>query len=390
MASAPTWDRERLKRERRENLQQEMTRRGIGAALLSDGLNVAYVLDVAVPGGQVFVPREGEAIALVRSRDMRYVQLRHASVQRTYYHRTDAWRPEYASKIDDFVQGITGLMGAHGARDLPLAIDELDVTAVLGLSRAGLELIDSLPLVEIARSVKTQDEVEIYRTLGRQYAQVFNLFRENVKPGITEKQLEALVVAAWTDVGGDDILQINVCAGENMNPWRRWATDRPLREGEFVGMDFHGRSASGLLGDASRTFLVGGNPSAEQREQYRQAWEYVQAVGDVVRAGRTQAEVLELLPPVPGKYRSQQDNYHVVHSVGIVPQGYPKVDRERTPDDDTFRENQILSIECYFGEAGSDVAVKLEEMIRVRQGPPEFITGAVPYETSIIPASSGR
>jgi Xaa-Pro aminopeptidase len=152
-------------------------------------------------------------------------------------------------------------------------------------------------------------------------------------------------------------------------------------------MDFHGRSASGLLGDTSRTFLVGSNPSAEQRELYHQAWQYVQAVGDVVRAGRTQAEVIELLPPVEGKYRTQQDNYHVVHSVGIVPQGYPKVDRERTPDDDTFRENQILSIECYFGEVGSDVAVKLEEMIRVRQGPPEFITGAVPYEGSIVPAS---
>ena len=389
MVTSATSNNERLKRERLENLQREMGRRRIGSALLSDGLNVAYVLDVSVPGGQVFVPRQGEAIALVRPRDIQYVELRHSKVQQTYHHRADSWRPEYTQRIAAFVDGITGLMSAHGVRELPLAIDELDVAATLGLSRAGVELLDSLPLVETARSVKTQDEVEIYRTLGEQYAQVFNLFRDHIKPGVTEKQLEAMIIAVWPEAGGDDILQINVCAGENMNPWRRWATDRALQAGEFVGMDFHGRTTSGLLGDASRTFLVGGEPTPAQHEIYREAWRYVQAVADVVRAGRTHADVLELLPPVPSKYREQQDNYHVVHSVGIVPQGYPKVDRQRTPDDDTFKENQILSIECFFGEVGSDVAVKLEEMIRVTQGPPEFITGAVPYEESIVPASNG-
>jgi len=389
MTTEPSWDTERLKRQRRENLQREMARRGIGAALLTDGLNVRYLLDIYIPGGQVFVPREGEAIALVRPRDVGYVKLRHATVQETYHHRADSWRPEYAKKIAGFVDGIRGLMAANGASDLPLAIDDLDVGAVLGLSRAGVEVLDSLPLVETARSVKTQDELEIYRTLGRQYAQVFSLFRENIKPGVTEKQLEAMVVAAWSEVGGDDILQINVCAGENMNPWRRLATNRPLQAGEFVGMDFHGRTDCCLLGDTSRTFLVGGQPTPEQRDLYRQAWEYVQGVADVVRAGRTHADVLELIPPVPSKYQAQQDNYHVVHSVGIVPQGYPKVDRLRMPDDDSFKENQILSIECYFGEVGSDVAVKLEEMILVHKGPAEFIMGDVPYESSIVPTSTG-
>ena len=43
-------------------------------------------------------------------------------------------------------------------------------------------------------------------------------------------------------------------------------------------------------------------------------------------------------------------------------------------------------IEEAWAMRGSDVAVKLEEMIRVTQGPPEFITGAVPYEESIISA----
>src|SRR5579871_2148031 len=277
MATTDSWEHDRLKRERRENLQGEMKRRGIGAALLSDGLNVSYLLGFHIPGGQVFVPSEGEVIAMVRPRDQGYVALQHSAVQRTNYNPTAAFLPDYPRRVARFVEGITGLLQVNGANGRPLAIDEMEVTSLLGLDRAGVELVNSLPLVEVARSVKTQDEVAIYRDLGEKYTQVFSLFRDHVKAGITEKELEALVVAAWSEVGGEDILQINVCAGENMNPWRRWATDRPLREGEFVGIDFHGRVANGLLGDASRTFVVGGNPTDAQRELYRQAWEYIQA-----------------------------------------------------------------------------------------------------------------
>jgi len=260
-SNAGNWDSERLKRERRENLQAEMQRRGIGSALLSEGLNVDYLLGFHIPGGQVFVPREGEAIAMVRPRDAGYVALKHPAVTGTNYKPTEAFLPDYPRRVAKFVDGIKALMEANGATGQSLAVDEMEVTCLLGLDRAGVELVNSLPLVEVARSVKTQDELEIYRDLGAKYAQVFTVFRDNVKPGVTERELEALVLDAWSDVGGDGILQINVCAGENMNPWRRWATDRPLREGEFVGIDFHGRVAHSLLGDGSRTYVVGAKPT---------------------------------------------------------------------------------------------------------------------------------
>lgn len=384
MPSAPAYDSARLKRERQESLQREMRERGIGAALLGDGMNVRYVLDVGIPGGRVFVPPDGEVVALVRPRDMRYVQLHHSDVRQTWHHRTDTWRPEYQEKLARFVDGIAGLLAEHGATDTPLAVDDMDPGSLLALARSGVEIVDALPIIERARAVKTQDEVAVYRALGDQYAQIFRQFREAVRPGVTEKQLEAMVIAAWPEVGGDDILQINVCAGENMNPWRRWATDRPLREGEFVGIDFHGRGGAGLLGDTSRTYLVGDRPSAEQRDLYWLAYDYVQRTADAFRAGRSYADVVELIPPVPERYQAQQDNYHVAHAVSMLPSGYPKIDRLRDPDDDVLKSGQVLSIECYFGEMGSDLAVKLEEMILVRDGPPEFISGEVPYEDRIL------
>src|SRR4051812_32823013 len=96
---AGNWDSKRLKRERRENLQAEMQRRGIGAALLSVGLNVDYLLGFHIPGGQVFVPREGEAIAMVRPRDAGYVALKHPTVAGTNYKPTEAFLPDYARRV---------------------------------------------------------------------------------------------------------------------------------------------------------------------------------------------------------------------------------------------------------------------------------------------------
>src|SRR5213593_669309 len=138
MASPASWDSERLKRERRENLQAEMKRRGIGAALLSDGLNVSYILGLHIPGGQVFVSIQGEAIAMVRARDQGYVALKHSPVHLTNYNPTAAFRADYPQRVAKFVEGIKGLMDANGAGGLPVAVDEMEVTSLLGLDRAGV------------------------------------------------------------------------------------------------------------------------------------------------------------------------------------------------------------------------------------------------------------
>ena len=46
--------------------------------------------------------------------------------------------------------------------------------------------------------------------------------------------------------------------------------------------------------------------------------------------------------------------------------------------------NQLLAIECHFGEPGSALAVKLEEMIVVRDGPLEVLTIGVPFDDRLL------
>jgi Xaa-Pro aminopeptidase len=379
-----TWDDQRLKRERLASLQTQMKQLGIGAMYLHDGVNVRYVLNVPVPGGAVFVPAEGDAIAIIRPRDVGYVKLKHPTVIEGKYTPADTWAKESTGRVNQFTQMISDLMAQHGVAGEPLAVDPLDVSAYTTLNAAGIRLANALQAIERARSVKTQDEVEIYRRIGDQYAYTVKAFRDALRPGVTESELAALVVTAWGEAGGEDIAQLNVCAGENMNPWRRWPTQRPLQEGEFVGIDLHGRGFNGLRGDASRTFFVGDNPTPEERDLYRRAYDYLFATIDTMRGGRSFAEVLSLVPRVPEQYRSHLYNYNIAHGVGLQYSGYPQVDMTRQPLDDTLKPNQVLSIESYFGEVGSPLAVKLEENIVVREGAPELLAPNMPFDERFI------
>ncbi|HEY3117532.1 MAG TPA: Xaa-Pro peptidase family protein [Chloroflexota bacterium] len=376
----PTWDDKKLAQDRQAGLQAELRERGIGAMYLSDTMNLRYVLNLKVPGGGVFIPAEGEVIAFIKPRDMGYVRMHHSNIQPTFYQSADTETPAFEEKVKRFAQVIYDLMVEHGVGDSALAVDPLDASAYNALSEAGVRVANASPIVEYARSVKTNDEVAIYRRIGEQYVYTMSAFRDALKPGISERELAGIVTAAWSDADGEEIAQLNICSGENMNPWRRWPTERKLVAGEFAGIDLHGRGPNGMRGDASRTFFVGDNPSQEQRDLYRRAYDYLLRVIDVVRAGTALVDVRDRAPSVPEKYAAQLYNYSIIHGIGLNHSGFPHVEKRKRVPDGVLRPNQVFAVECYFGEEGSPLAVKLEEDVIVRDGAPERLAPNIPFD----------
>jgi Xaa-Pro aminopeptidase len=384
--SERSWDEARLKRDRLARIQDQMREHDVGALYLNDGANVRYVMTTKVPGCQLFVPVDGEVVAFVRPRDTGYVVKKHAQVREPIYDAGSAWGAEAAT--DDgparFAGALADLMAEHGVGGQRLGLDDGDLPAMRALSDAGTELVYAQPLIEYGRSVKTEDEIAIYRAIGDIYENAVTAFREAVRPGVTENELAGVVIGGWFEAGGKEVAQLNVCAGENMNPWLRWPTDRPLRGDEFVGLDLHGYGPAGLRGDASRTFFVGDAPAPGQAELYRQAYAYLRDTIELFRAGTSCGDVLANLPAVPSQYATQLFNYHVAHAIGVVPSGYPELDLRKPPIDDELQPNQVFAIECYFGEEGGDVAVKLEQMIVVTDGSPEIIGPDIPFDERLV------
>ncbi len=380
-----TWDDQRLKRDRIARAREQMKKWGIGAMYLCDNAVAGrYLLAQKVPGGELFVPPEGEVLAFIRGRDQGYVKMHHSNVQEPLYRRDAARDGTSADEVKRFGTVIADLMAKYGLAGEVLGVDRLSSSLILSLNDAGIRLADAAPVIEHAGAVKTQDELEIFRIIGDQYFHTVSAFRDAIRPGISENELASIVVSAWYEAGGEDIAQLNVCSGENMNPWRRWPTQRKIKEGEFVGLDLHGRGIHGLRGDGSRTFFVGDKPSVEQRDLYKRAYNYLMNTIDIFHSGRSFAEVLERQPDVPDKYAVQLDNYNIGHGMGLGSSGYPHITKKKAQADAYLEPNQVIAVECYMGEVGSTQAVKLEEIIVVREGKAEILRPGIPYDERLL------
>ncbi len=380
-----TWDDQRLKSDRLIRAQAQMKQRGIGAMYLSDNTVAGrYLLNQKVPGGELFIPVEGEVLAFIRGRDVGYVKEHHANVHEPFYRRDAARDGTNPDEVKHFGKAISDLLKKHGLAGEVLAVDRLSSSLILSLHDAGIRLTNAEPVIEHAGAVKTPDEMAIYRVTGEQYFHTMSVFRDAIRPGISENELAAKVVTAWYEVGGEDIAQLNVCSGENMNPWRRWPTQRQLKEGEFVGIDLHGRGYNGLRGDGSRTYFVGDQPSGEQKGLYKLAYDYLLGAIDVFQCGRSFAEVLEKAPKVPEKYRAQLYNYNIGHGMGLGSSGYPHITKKKAQADAFLEPNQLIAVECYIGAAGSTQAVKLEEIIVICEGKPELLRPGIPYDERML------
>lgn len=382
-----TWDETRLKRDRLRGVQAQMKEKGVGAMYLRDSCYVRYLINLKVPGGAVFVPAEGEVIAFIRPRDMGYVKLRHPNSRPPIYRRFEIRDGSDPNESNRFGRLTAELMAEHGVAGEPLGVDDLGPSALVALQSANLDLVEASPIIERNWSIKTEDEVAIYHLIGDQYAYTISRFRDSLRPGITENELAGIVTSAWYEAGGEDIAQLNICGGENMSPWRRWPTQRPLQNGEFVGIDLHGRGIAGLRGDGSRTFFVGDRPTPEQSDLYRRSYAFLLESMDNFRAGRSFQEVATSVSAlVPEEFRPQQFNLNLGHGASLGYSAYPHIDPRREQQvNDELHVNQLIAVECLFGELGSGVAVKLEEMIIVQDGPPEQIA-SIPFDDRFAPA----
>lgn len=377
-----TWDDQRLKRERVRNLQTIMKKEDVGGIFLTDRINVRYVVNLRIPGGTAFVPAEGEPVVFVRSMDEGYVKLSHPDTRPILY-RVDPSDSEADQKALNWADKLKDLMREFGANGKTLGIDTLDPIAFSALSHQEIPLMNAEKLLELSKTVKTQDEILIYKEIAKLYSSIMRTFRDEMKPGMSEDEMIRLIFSRAIQLGGEDLLQINVCSGENMNPWRRWPTERKFQDGDLVGLDLHVYGPCGYIYDSSRTFLCGTRASDKQRDLYRRAYDYLHSVIPLFKPDTPIAQIKAALPSVPQEFHKYLYSFHIAHSNGLTPGEYPSIMKHQKDMEDTIKKDQILSVDCFFGAEGDDVAVKLEEQILItEQGPVKMAD--MPFEDKLL------
>ncbi len=274
-------------------------------------------------------------------------------------------------------------LGVDGER---LAVDRLGTPGFLALQSEGIVLVDSAPITQESREVKTPEEIQLFEINGAMVVDMLSAFEAALVPGVRERDLLAVLSDTMLRAGGEYLATSTVCSGPNTNPWRSEATDRVIAAGDLVYVDTDTVGIEGYFFCVSRTFLCGdGEPTAAQRDTYQAAFDWLEGMKSVVRPGLTCTELAAIAPKLPEKYLPQRYEC-MIHSVGLEEESpsvcYP-IDKQSNPDR-VIQENMTLVVELYAGEVGADHGVKLgDEVLVTNDG--LRILAPYPYSARLLP-----
>ncbi|SDE99357.1 M24 family metallopeptidase [Pseudonocardia oroxyli] len=148
--------------------------------------------------------------------------------------------------------------------------DGMPAHHVFGLRDAFPDVPQSLagPVVRELRMRKDAAEIAELRAAGAAIDRVHARMAELLKPGRTEAQVGADIAAAIVAEGHTEAAFVIVGSGPNGASPHHDVSDRVIEPGDIVVIDIGGPLPSGYHSDCTRTYAVGGEPSAEIAATY--------------------------------------------------------------------------------------------------------------------------
>jgi Xaa-Pro aminopeptidase len=379
----------RMRRERLAKLRAELLERDYAAALLSDPINIRYasgarnmaVWTLHAPGRYLFVPVEGPVILF------EFAATRHVSgaldtideirTSTPWFHFLSG--PRTAEKTALWAQEIAALMRQYGAGNRRLAIDRCEPWGARRLADQSISLFDAQEPIEMARAIKTSDEIAAM-TLSMNVCDLgVQRLRQSLRPGITENQAWSVLHETNIIHDGEWIECRLLSSGPRTNPWFQESSNRPINAGELVVFDTDMVGPLGYLADISRAYVCPGRrATAQQRRLYGLAVEQLMHNVELARPGVTFREFSERCWPVPEEF--VQNRYMMmVHGAGLVDE-YPSIsyleDREEWGYEGQFEEHMVVCIESYMGSPGGSEGVKLEQQVHITKSGPVLMSSS--------------
>ena len=238
------------------------------------------------------------------------------------------------------------------------------------LTPSGVALKDAPPIVERARMVKDQDELQRTRAAVTLGAKLFDRAVEVLRPGLKEVDVAAEMELAARRAGAEAMSFPTIIASgpRSALPHGR-ASEQQIRAGGFVVCDF-GVILSGYCSDQTRTVWVG-PVSEDARRAYDAVREAQQAAIEAVQPGIPVGEVdaaarKALQKAGLGRYFTHSTGHGVgleIHESPRVANGQPEI----------LQPGMVITIEpgVYFpGKWG----VRIEDMVAVTPGGCEVLT----------------
>jgi len=182
-------------------------------------------------------------------------------------------RHELAERLGGYLQGAEGLafrVGRHPqVEPLLLAAWAAQLDRAPRNGQAALGLVAPCTLLHALRLRKSADEIERMRLAGRISAEAHERARQLARPGLNERQVQAVIEQHFMDQGARGPAYGSIVAGgDNACVLHYTSNNAPLVDGDLLLIDAGCSLSDYYNGDITRTFPINGRFSAEQRTLY--------------------------------------------------------------------------------------------------------------------------
>ncbi len=201
-------------------------------------------------------------------------------------------RSELAERLAEYLEGAEGIafrVGRHPqVEPLVLAAWGRQLDRAPRSGKAALGLVAPCPLLHELRLRKEPEELARLREAARISAEAHELARQVARPGLSERQVQAVIEQHFLEQGARGPAYGSIVAGgDNACVLHYTANSDRLRDGDLLLIDAGCSLSDYYNGDITRTFPVNGRFSGEQRALYELVLAAQEAAVAAVAPGQT-------------------------------------------------------------------------------------------------------
>ena len=249
-------------------LQKTVRDHGLDALLITHLPNIHYLIGYSGSNGILIVPAQGKPHFFTDFRYKAQVKIEVAGAKITI---VDRERTLLDAIVDKQLFMDFDAVGFEENR-IPFWVHDF-----LRKKFRHLKLVAKKEMVESMTMIKTDDEIAMIQKAAEIGDQVFDKVINLMKPGMSEREVSGEISYYTKNFGGDgDAFEVIVASGERSALPHGLASEKKLKKGEMITLDF-GVRYRGFNSDMTRTVALG-KVSTELQKMY-----------DVVRVAQQRA-----------------------------------------------------------------------------------------------------
>jgi Xaa-Pro dipeptidase len=389
-------DLKQVRMYRQARVREQMARYGVDAVILSDPVNIRYA--TGTRNMQVFSQRNAPSRYLLltgaHSILFEFTGCLHLA---DGYETVEEVRPSTTASFVAAGPGIAerermwaaemnGLITELVGKGATLGLERLNAGTAIALAELGLRIVDAQQPVEMARAIKSAEELKCINASLRATEIGVGKLRDAIRPGMTENELWSVLHKSVIEQNGDYCETRLLSAGQRTNPWFQETATYVIGENELIALDTDVVGCHGYYSDFSRTFHAGlGRPIDAQKDLYKTAYEQVHHNMGILKPGMSFRDYAERAWDIPEKYCANR-YYLSAHGCGMTgeyPYLYHHGDYPNAGYDGIIEPGMTICVESYIGEKNGAEGVKLEQQVLVTETGIELLS-QFPFEEALL------